>query len=224
MRHPMKPRVYSLVLVLSLCCPGVLCGQPEQGKSISIEPLGPKEGVRYDEASETLTDEFTRCSMRFPSAPDSKLTRVPTPHGVMMIRSQALDVDGLSVVMTQTKHPPALLKAMGVDAVNKPGEFLQMACDGALARRKDAKVHSRRPISLQESPGIEQAVTYPAGTTVADEYPEGVSLQRTYFRHGLLYVVMVDVSKNDYQADVKGTKQRIIEFLDSFAFINPKNP
>lgn len=184
----------------------------------NVEVLTPEKGVVYDEEKKVLTDKVTKCSITVPVTPVSKLTRVETPYGIMMVRSHVANLGDMIITLTQTRHPAKLLETSKIDLAKDGEKFVEMASQYGVQRRKGSKVQTSRKLTLQGAPGIEQAIAFPADEK--GTYTAGLTVERTYVHNGLLYVVMVDMTKEVYQKDPTAARKKVLSVLGSFAFVD----
>ena len=184
-----------------------------------VEILTEEKGVIYDAGTQLLTDRITKCRLKFPMEPTSKLTRVTTPHGIIMVRSHTANLGDMVLTMTQTKHPKQLLETMGVDLAKNTDveKFIDMSSEHGARSRKDAKVRSRMERTLENGvKGLEQAISYPGAED--GSYETGLTIERTFMHNGLLYVVFAEVTREVLERD-RNTPKRVLELLDSFTLL-----
>ena len=209
----MKPkRLLLLTTMFSMVSATLLAQEEPETELLTVE-----HGVVYDSDNRTLTDKVTKCSISLPMPPTSNLKRAKTPYGAMMIRTHSVDLGDMKVTLTQTKYPDAMLKKSNIDLEKDAAKFVEMATNYGMMQRKGSKVQSQRKVTLQGSPGVEQAVAYPDDENGA--YVAGLIVGRTYVHNGLLYVVMVDLTKDEFEKDPAACHTKVTALLDSFAFL-----
>jgi hypothetical protein len=174
----------------------------------------------YDTAKHLLSDARLKFHMEWPDQPTVNDRKIKTEFGEVSVRVYAYSKGEATFMVMHSEYPDKFFALRGVHPVEKPVEFLDFAGESGLATKKESKLLLRKKIELGEYLGMEQGFSFPAGVANGETYPEGIVFQRAYLRGKSMDMLMVQLSKELYQADSNESKKMMLKFLESFQYDN----
>lgn len=194
----------------------LLGNQPPNAGVLQLTP-----DTTYDLSKKLLQDNRVGFQLWMPLAPDTKDEAVASNFGPIKVRSHSVNAGGGVILLIHSEYPDLYFNSQTLDPVKRPDEFLEFSARKALRSKQNARLLHRKKITLDDHPGLEQAIVFPAGESAAGErYEAGIIFQRLFVRRLALDMVFVQMPKEVFQRDKEGTRQAMISFLDSFRYID----